>query len=128
MLGLLRSHLLGHTGLAALVGTRVYADTVPLAAPLPAISYLVVDGLPTNHRSNAKSGQTRTRVQIDVFAANRQGAQQVRAQVLAAMGTFRTAGPPVVTTTLRANEQSDYAPENSRFRCILEFNVFHRET
>lgn len=128
VLGLLRTHLLGHAGLAALVGDRVYADTVPLAVTLPAISYLSVDDIPTNHRSSRNANHTRSRIQIDVFAANRQAAQQVRTQVLAAMGTFKTAGPPQVQGALRANGQSDYTPENSRFRCILDFYVWHRET
>lgn len=123
----LHGHLTGTPALAALVGTRVYPDSVPLKATLPAMSYLVVDGRPLQHRSSRQATFGNTLVQLDIYGATRADAQAVRKAVLEAMGTFFGGGPPRVDVALRNNEQAAYEPETGRYRSIIEFRIWHEE-
>ena len=70
----------GSSGLAALVGTRIYLDTRPEEDPLPAVVYELVH----EKQDDARAGERETvtaRMQVNCLAAVAEDAVNVREQV-----------------------------------------------
>lgn len=57
------THLVNHTGVAALVATRIYPLVIPQDALLPAIAYQVIDDVPV-YAHPAATGNSRARMQL----------------------------------------------------------------
>lgn len=73
-----------HSGLTALVGTRIYPLTMPQDCPLPAVTYQLIDDIP----QLVKGAKSQTRMQVDAWSDSFGGAVTVAAQVLLAMDTI----------------------------------------
>jgi hypothetical protein len=113
--------------------TRVYPLTLPQGATLPAITYQVVSEIPLNSHSTAQLHPTwtadrdgQTRVQLSVYARNYVEAEQVMAELKAAVTGFRGQwGDVEVHSALPDIGLDDYEPETKLWRRIVDVMVWH---
>jgi len=73
----------GHAGIAALVGTRVYPDRLPEGVTYPAIRYIApVSEVGATYRTqDGAGGRKESRVQFDSYATTGDGADALADQI-----------------------------------------------
>lgn len=82
------AYLKAHTGLAALVSTRIYPDErTQSVATLPAVSYQLVSNV-LLHTLTGQSKQESPVYQFTVYASSRSSAKAVAAQIKAALSDY----------------------------------------
>jgi hypothetical protein len=94
ILSALTKHLLDHAGLSALVGTRIYPDTIPASTSetpnqLPLIVYKLLDEpvIPTHDHQNLYTA----RVQLDAWGGSYKSKHAVADQIMAAIDGYKGA-------------------------------------
>jgi hypothetical protein len=131
-----RQQLLADAGLAALVGTRVWALVLPEHGDLPAVRVQLVDE-PSTYHLRGEDALTRARVQVDAYAEEGAAAdpyasaQAVADAVHAALSGVRFAvGSPVsreVTGAMRDSRRVLYEAEELRqVRVSQDYIVWSR--
>lgn len=123
----LRSALIGHTGLAALVGTRVYPLQLPETPTLPALTYLRVSTIPLQTRSTGATTYAQARFQIDGRATTFDNMVALRKQIRAAMGAFQLAATPRVDVARLVGDVDILEAEPNRWRCTLDYMLHYQE-
>lgn len=118
----LRAHLIAHSGLSALVGSRVYPVQVPQNVTLPAMSYQRISTAPTQHRNQPVHG--RVRMQLDGWASNYAAAVELRTQMRAAMETFQRGSAPRVDAALLQDDRDLREPDSDRWRVSMDYFLF----
>jgi len=130
----LQAILTGDAGVAALVGTRVYAVTAPQGDTLPDITYQRIASEPVHART--EPGLIRAEVQVDCWAATLAAAAGVRDAVVAALSRYSgTAGSTVIQDALLMNDWEGHdtesvpvgATDTGVYRRTLEFAVWYEE-
>jgi len=125
----------GNAGVAALIGTRMYPETLPQAPTYPAIIYQVITG-ESHYAMQAPSQLARIRVQFDLYAERKADAVALEKAFMAALSGYRgTAGtPPVeiqgafrVMETNAFESSLDKAGPKVR-RKTIDFEIWHRES
>lgn len=119
------SELKAHSGLAALVGTRVYPSPLPQRPTLPAVTYQRISTLPIQSRDSAAAGFERTRFQFDVWASDVSGRSSVATELRNALATIRQASNPRVDVTLLQDARDFYEADSGRYRAVLDAFIWH---
>lgn len=120
------SRLSEHTGLNALVSTRVYPNLIPQNATMPVVSYHRI----STHRESAMgvdTGVARARFQLDAFAATYSAVRAVAEQIRAALQRWTNASGTVVQDSFILGEQEFYEDETKRFRVSQDFEIIYVE-
>lgn len=111
--------LLAQPELAALVGERMYPQTLPQGATLPAVTYSLISGT-TEGDSQDGPGVSRQRYQFDCWATTYSAATTLAKALTAAVsGTQRIGQASFVD-----NEVDGYEAETQRFRRIVDVMVW----
>lgn len=117
-----RARLLGHAGVAAIVGTRVAVQPLHQGETLPAITYLVVSQIEHGQPVDGGSGMLRPRIQIDCWADTRDAADALEAQVADALNGFRgIAGGVELQRVVRTNRHDEFMSDTKRHRVIADY-------
>lgn len=111
---LLYGRLAGDSGVAALVGTRVYPMMLPQTPTLPALSYQRVSSTEQNGTTTLRT----TRYQVDCWAESYSVGQSLASAVKTAMEEW-TSGPSVMMTEV-INEIDDYEPDSGLYRVSID--------
>lgn len=80
----LRTYLLTHAGLAALIGTRIYPDEAPQGAALPHVIYINISDV-KDHVYGGEQALESPIYQYTAYASTKLGASAVAEQIKAAM-------------------------------------------
>lgn len=117
----------GHSGLAALVGSRVYPTPAPQNVVAPFITYQRISA---TRRSGFGSdvGLVDARFQFDVIAATYISMRAVMDQLRQSLQRFRSAvsSPPVIDTFIE-NELDLYEDENDLHHGVLDALLHYQE-
>jgi len=131
----IRTIILADATIAGEVGTRVHSDLIPQGSTLPAISYRVIDTVPTEHLTGV-ADIFNARIEIDCHARTRGAANTlanlVRVELQQAIrGTF--GGVYIYRIGLQTGEQYMTEPiaegsDQQRYVTSQDFSVFYRPT
>lgn len=119
------SKLEAHSGLAALVGTRVYSAPLPQRPTLPAVTYQRISTAPFQTRDSAEADYERPRFQFDVWANSQASRVAVASALRGALATIQQSSNPRVDVTLLQDAQEFYEAESGRYRTILDAFIWH---
>lgn len=120
-------HLLANTPLTAQIGQRLDPDFKEQDSPLPAVTYRQISSAPVQHRSSRKPSYSRTRMQFDVWAADKATVITVRNLLRTAMSTLDTTSPLRVDGALMQDDRDAYEADPGVYRAILDYFVWHKE-
>lgn len=123
----LYARLIGFAGLAALVGNRVYPQTIRQGDALPAISYQRV----STTRPSAMGqdiGIARSRFHIDVWARDFDEGKAIATQLLAALQRYRGTGTVEILVVFSLEEIDLYESETEIYHQALDFEINYRES
>ena len=130
----LRGYLLADTGVAALVGTRIYPRVLPQGVRDPAIVYNRVSMLGDHHMLGA-SGLVEVRMQIDAWADTADDAYDLAVAVKERIDGYRgemqsVASPPDVVFVqgcFFANARDDYDANRQLYRESWDYMLHYGE-
>lgn len=128
MITALVDHLLGHVGLSALIGARLYPQLLPQNATLPAVDYQLISRTGADTRSES-AGLVVTRWQFSVNGRTYAAVDAAAVQLKAALESF-TSSDPRVDHLFLDNERDDNEPEfdeNNYYRRLIDILVWHEE-
>jgi hypothetical protein len=116
------ARLRAHAGLAALVGTRIYAAPVPQNATYPLCTVQEIDRI-SPHAMGCTIDLTHIRYQIDSWASTLAESKAVAAQVEAALDNYAGTSDTIVIKNcfLDMGHASPYNDEEGVFRYIQDF-------
>jgi len=106
----IRSQLIGDTGVAAIVSSRIYPKCAPASATLPFIIYRRVSGGPLNTMGGPIATQN---VHVETVCVAESEAEVISltdAVRSALNGWTDTTGTPSVTSCMLTDEDEDYEP------------------
>ena len=115
----LRTALVGNAGVSALVGSKVYALTIPQGVALPCITYQRVSGAPQN-TLEGHSGAEAVLIQLDCWAVTFSAAKGLAKAVRSAM-----AAAPFKNTL--DEDRDDHDPDTTYYRVSADFRCWHQE-
>jgi hypothetical protein len=119
----LYTRLTTFSGLAALVGLRVYArNAMPQGGMLPAVSFYRVS-VERVSAMGVDTGLARARVQVDTWDTTVDGARAVAEQVRLALQRWRNNTGTVVQDVYVLNELDLYEEETRLHRVMYDFDV-----
>lgn len=124
----LYSHLSGYSGLTALVSARIYPNQAPQNCPLPYVVYHRISAVREQTITRA-IGSTLVRMQFSAFSRRHTtngtdyGANEVRAQVRAALLAYTTGGGVTVHDLLLVNDIDLYEDDTNLHHCLTEAEI-----
>jgi len=124
----LHAYLVGHAGLTALVGARVYPLKAPDDAMYPLVVYQRISG-PRVYSHDGASGLSHPRFQLTSWGEIYPDAKAVAKQVRLAMSGYSgTMGDDVaVDACFLVNELDRYDQETKRWGIIQDYMIWHHE-
>lgn len=120
------SLLTADSGIAALIGTRVYPVMLPEDPTLPALLYKFVGG--ASSPTLTTSGMQRSRLEIDCYGATYDDASALRSAVIAALNGFQDElgdGTYLQNAELLNPGLDFFEDEPRQYRCMVEFYLFY---
>jgi hypothetical protein len=120
--------LLGDTGLAPMVGGRIYPSARPQASPLPAITLQRIGGGPL-YADDGEVGLEEARLQIDCWGATYTSAKQVARAVTLRLSGFDGQVGATVFQSIELDAERDLREPGSNaaeypFRTSLDFIIW----
>lgn len=127
----LYSRLSGYAGLTALTDARIYPIRLPQPATFPAVTYQRVSR-PRIQTMGTNPGLVYPRFQIDCWAKTYDSANDVAAQVIAALeNQLNTTWGGDAGVTIQAaiveDDMDFYEPEVDIYRVMIEVVIWHAE-
>lgn len=123
----LYSKLTGDSGVAAVVGARIYPMHMPQAGTLPALVYERIDTMRT-YGHDGQHSPTTVRMQVDSIAATLATAVSCADAVLAALSGFKgTVGAVDVRACFAANQINLPDEETGLVRVIQDYLITFME-
>ena len=123
----LGARLAGFAGLVALVGTKIYAPSLPQGDHLPAVTYRLVDGT-REQGMTADHGMAHPRFQVDCWAETYAAVKAIADQVRLALERWSDGTTaPVILDCFSAGERDLPEPEAGLQRISMDFVIWHRE-
>ena len=114
----------GHSGLAALIGTRCYPQRMPESPTLPLMTYRLVSTPANAYQDHDGTPDRWTyRVQLDGWAANADAADSLGDQMFAAFAGW-SSGTAVGWSQV-TNRFEDYEPALNRYRQVIDIIIDH---
>jgi len=134
--GTIRTRALASASVTNLVGTRMYSDTLPQTATMPAITYFVVDTIPNECLGGTIANLSQARIQIDCFDDTRAGANKLADTVRLALemnNHVTTDSQYILAITLDSGEQHTFdrpleGSDKRRYIASQDFRVSYRQT
>ena len=131
----IRTMTLADGTVSGLVSTRMYSDTLPQNATLPAIRYAVVDATPNEHLSGIV-GVSRARIQIDCYANTRAAANALADGVRLALekqnhtlvGAQYINDIAMISGPADARDRAKAGEDEVRFISTMDFFVYYNTT
>jgi hypothetical protein len=127
----LAARLAAFSGLAALVGTRIYARKLPQGPTYPAVTYYRVSGMREESLSGA-SGLAHPRYTVTAWATTYAGAQAVAEQVRLALECYRDTAPTygvvVQSIVFLGDVDLQWDEELHLYAVAGDYEVWHEET
>jgi Protein of unknown function (DUF3168) len=121
------TRLTGFAGLFALIGTRVFANTVEQNDTYPAIFYQRISGA-RFHSLTGSSGLARPVFQFDILAKTYPEVKAVAEQVRLCLDGYQgTVSGVEINSALLLNDEDFYEEEVELHRVMLEYEFFHNE-
>lgn len=116
--------LLGHPGVAAEVGDRIYPQPLPQNATLPAVTYQDISDV-GYMTSTGPACLTRQRYQIDHWAETREIARRVECATRQALNGAHGAWPggARIGGVFRRNTWTRYEPDEKVYRVITDYQI-----
>lgn len=112
------SRLISFSGVATLVGNRVYPIILPQDPTLPAITYQIISQSPTGGNIHIHN----MRLQVDCWATSYAGADALAAQVVAALRLYGVrSSQPALLSAYDVNRQDLYEPDTEEWRVSMDF-------
>jgi len=131
------AYLKVHSGLVALVSTRIYPIEFPDGVTMPCVTWQRIDTpyTTTMSDSGATGNLTRPRFQFNAWATTAAAAKAISDQIRAALhghtGATGGTGGGAITVTIRAalaqNEHLERDPSTRLWRSISDFVIWHEE-
>jgi hypothetical protein len=123
----LTAYLAANAGLIAVVNGRIYPQTLPQHATLPAIVYSQIHGKPGNTMENA-SGFTDALFQFACMAMSYSDAKKTAKSLRTALEGFAgTMGATKVYGAFQEAERDGFDFETLEYRTDLDFKFWHLE-
>ena len=119
------AHLKADSSLSAQVGGRVFPAQLPQPATLPAITYVRISRLATQHRSNMRAKHHRSRIQFDIWAASYASMQTVKSAFMDAMALLPQASNPRIDVALIQDDRDNLDADTERQRATIDYFVWH---
>ena len=130
----LAAFLKANTGIAALVGDRVYLNKLPQTVTPPALTFRRVDGPRVNtHDVSGSAGTAHPRFQFDAWGVTSASCKAVTDAVRSALQGYHGAmgtGATAVTVqgALLQNEQPDDFSDAGLMRYYSDYIIWHEES
>ena len=113
--------------LAALVGTKIYALTIPTGQELPCVTYQRLSGIPAN-TLEGHSGLEHITMQVDAWGRNYAEAKSVAKAVRLALATQQSDLASGGVFGARLDSDSDYyEDETNYYRISMEYSCWFLE-
>jgi hypothetical protein len=123
----LEARLVDYAGLAALVATRIYPNTLPQAGTLPAVVYQRLPGQRVR-AMHADTGLVRARFWLHVYAATYASAKAVATQVIGALNRWSGTSATVVVQNMETDDgQDSYDPDSRQHHVSINLNMDYQE-
>lgn len=123
-----RTRLTAHSGVSALVGTRVWYSALPQDPTLPAITVQEITGVPEPVMGN-DTGHVRGMIQVDAWDATRNGCKALGEQVRDALQRHAGTHDSSVLTFVGMNSLGvRYESEGRNWRHSQDFELWWTET
>ena len=130
----LMAYLKAHSGLTALISTRIYPIQFPDGVTMPCVTYQRIDTPRTStlSSSGATGDLTNPRYQFKAWATTYASAKAITDQIRAALnGKTGSTGAGSVTVTLRGalaqNENDGFDPLVRLYYRLSDFVIWHEE-
>ena len=114
-------------GVSALIGTRLYPDSIPQDAPLPAVAYQTVS---TNqgYTQDGPDDIAEPRIQFTIDAPSRAQAEDVAAAFRAVLSGYRgTIGGKTIGAIFLENEYDGYNLSSETVVVRQDYRISYRE-
>ena len=123
----LSAFLQADAGITTLAAGRVYPQSLPQKATLPALVYQQIAGKTDTTLENAAQLADEL-FQIACMAMSYKEAKQLSEKVRQALEGFKgTMGATVILGIFAESERDFYDPEQLEYRTDLDFKIWHRE-
>lgn len=123
----IESKLTAHSGLSALISTRLYPLLLPQRPTLPAVTYQRISTMTIPTRDEPHASLGRPRFQFNVWAATFASARAVAQQLRVALPTLQQASNPRVDVALLQDDQDVYEADTGKWQAILDAFIWHEE-
>jgi hypothetical protein len=127
------ARLKGHTGLTALIGTRVFEGGIPQGETLPCVTYNRISTPRYNtHDTSGATGLASPRFQFDAWAATYTSARAISDQIRSALNGYKGAvtvgtGSITIQAALVEDERVNHSPDTG-LKCLSsDYFVWHEE-
>lgn len=111
----------------ALVGSRVYTDTLPQGATLPAITCMLITGVP-EYCLAGSSDLENSGYDVNIWASTALERANVFDQLRAVISGVRTAFGDHTGVCFIRNHFNIYEPETGYYRKLVEIRSWHKES
>lgn len=123
----LRARIIAATGMAALVGTRVYWIDRPQLSALPSITLQIISG-ERSQTHDSISALRQNRVQLDIWAETYASAQIIAEAVIANLTQNNQLSNGINFNQIKIDDESDSLEQTSTtkiYRARLDLIVWH---
>lgn len=108
-------------------GNRIYPQTLPQGATLPAVRYLQVSD-PPEHTHSGRSNLRHPRFQLDCFAETYLTAKRLADQVINAIDGYRgPMGSATCYAGFQENARDNHDPELNRHWVSVDIEIWHKK-
>jgi hypothetical protein len=118
------AHLLGDASIVAVVGTRLFPETIPQQGAIPAITYRIIIGQPRNSLDGFTSGLVNYQVQVDCWARTFETARRLALLVRNRANTRHAHFSSVIA---EYPGEDEFEPDTKRYRRMVNLSCWHQE-
>ena len=126
----LYTYLSTYAGLTALIGTRIYPNTIPQNGTLPAVAYTKVSGY-RYHSLGGDTGEASPVYQFSVFGSSYSSVKAVTEKIRDALqnytGLMGGASGVTVKAVLMMSQSDGYDQDVNEYYDITEYQIFYKE-
>lgn len=123
---LLFQWLTGYAALSALIGTRIYPNPLPQAAPLPAVAWQKISAVRV-YSQQGSSGLVKARFQFDCWGTSAAQAIAVANALITAVHTFPAGGAFSGHPNFIVGERDVPEPQSQNFRRMVDALILYQE-
>ena len=109
------------------VSNRIYPDTLPQGATLPALTYRRITGIP-EYAHTGSSDLEDGRYELNIWASTPLQRLSTYSEVRVAVSGFKGSFGDKTCTCFIRNHFSLYEPDTEIYREVIELKIWHRES